>query len=69
LKNKYEVIALNDPHLDDFFHQCNPKLTNNSYSYRTSSPAFNDGVKAGGQLKVRRAIKSTGSGNVRGHLN
>ena len=62
LQTKYEVVSLNDPKLDNFFHECFPNVRMKRYSYRTSSSAFNDGVKAGGSMKVRKGIKSKGSG-------
>ena len=57
LKKKFDVMRLVDPELDDFYHECNPRISRRSISYRSGSEVYSDGMKEGKSLRVSPGLK------------
>lgn len=68
LNKKYEIVRLDDPQLQQFFQNCNPRIKKSSYSYRTNAKVYGDGVKTGEQMRLRPGIKTKAGNGLKGLL-
>lgn len=57
LKRKYEVIRLIDSDLEDFFSECNPRISRRKISTSTDKDVYSDGMKEGRKLKMKPGLR------------
>lgn len=62
LKRKYEVVRLIDPDLEDFFSECNPRISRRKISTSTDRDVYSDGMKEGRKLKMKPGLRKQSRG-------
>ncbi len=56
LKNKYAVVHLEDPRLNLFFKERNPRIRTRKIAVRNDGNVFDDGVDNGKKIRIRPGI-------------
>ena len=61
LKNKYAVIHLEDPQLNSFFRERNPRISTRKITIKTDQNVYNDGMKDGKSITINPGIAKNNS--------